>query len=272
MKILLIDGYNMFHKSRYGYTKGEYGTVYTFFRSFRALVEQMSPDKVVVALEGRPKFRYELYAEYKSNRKISNEQVDKLESYKQFKAQKDIIVDILSKLPIDLAYSQDYEADDVIGDLVINKYKNDECIVVTGDTDFIQLFDKRSDVKIYNPIKKDWVSPTSYNYVEWKSLVGDTSDNIKGISRVGPKTAEKILAKGSDYLNKWLNEDVDRKRVFERNKLLISFASINEGDIVSLSEDVDFEEVRCAFEVMKFDSMTNDNAWLRFVDTFSKLK
>jgi len=69
MKVLFVDGYNLFHRSRYGFSRGEFNIVFTFFRSFRSLVEQMNVDKVIVVLEGYPEFRHELYPAYKANRK-----------------------------------------------------------------------------------------------------------------------------------------------------------------------------------------------------------
>lgn len=269
MKIVFFDGYNLIHRARYGMTEGEFNTVYTFFRSFRLLVEQMKGDKNIITLEGNPKFRYELYPEYKANRKIDPQDSKKIEEYQNFKKQKDIIVSILSKLPVEVLQHPDYEGDDIIGRLATTVYKDDEVIVVTGDSDFIQLFNQHNNVKIYQPVKKEWVANPGIDYVLQKSLIGDTSDNISGIPGVGPKTAQKILRKTPEELEQWLAEKLERKEILMRNKKLIKFAEFSLSGILRLNNEVDFDWIKKQFEQMNFQSMLTDKAWIKFVDTFS---
>ena len=270
MRVLFVDGYNLFHRSRFSFAKGEYNIVYNFFRSFRSLVEKMKADKIIVALEGRPNFRYDLYPEYKANRKADPADEAKASEYADFKRQMNIIIDILKKLPLEILKHPEYEGDDLIGKLVTSVYKNDKCIVITGDTDFIQLFDQHDDVHIYNPIKKDWVKSPDYNYVLWKSMVGDTSDNIKGIHRVGPKTAQKVLSRTSEQISSWLDEKPERRTTVTRNQKLIQFADVPLSGVINLEEEVDLDEVRTMFESMKFESMLTDKAWSKFEETFSE--
>lgn len=269
MKIVFFDGYNLIHRARYGMAEGEFNTVYTFFRSFRSLVEQMKGDKNIITLEGNPKFRYELYSDYKANRKADPTDLKKIESYRDFQRQKDIIVDILARLPIEILKHPDYEGDDLVGKLVTSVYQDDEVIVVTGDSDFIQLFNQARNVKIYQPVKKEWVVDPKVDYVLQKSLIGDTSDNITGIPGIGPKTAQKIMSKTPDEFEKWLNEKNERKEILERNKKLIQFADVPLDGIISLNKEIDFDWVKSQFEAMDFKSMLTDKAWDKFVDTFS---
>jgi len=269
MKVLFIDGYNLIHRSRFGYSRGDYNIVYTFFRSFRSLIENMNSDKVIVALEGNPKFRFELYPEYKANRKKNRTPEKELE-YEDFKRQRDIIIEILKRLPVELIKHPEYEGDDLIGKLVTSVYKDDRCAVVTGDTDFIQLFDQSDNVSIFNPIKKEWVKSPPYDYVLWKSMVGDTSDNIKGIHRCGPKTAMKVLGWSDNKIAEWLDEKPERRAVVDRNTKLITFADVPLGGVESLSLEPDLNWVRSQFEGMEFASMLTDKAWNKFEETFSK--
>lgn len=271
MKVLFADGYNLFHRSRFGFSKGEFNIVFTFFRSFRTIVEQMDVDKVIVALEGYPKFRHELYPEYKGNRKVDPSDHKKAKEYADFRRQKDEIVRILSFLPVEVIRHPEYEGDDLIGKLVTSVYKDDECIVVTGDTDFIQLFNQHDDVKIYNPIKKEFVEAPGYDYVFWKSMVGDTSDNIKGISRVGPKTAKKIMSKTSEEIDAWLDEKPERRGVVDRNRKLIRFADVPLGGVEKVIGREDLDEVKRIFQAMEFKSIVSDRAWSRFRETFERL-
>ena len=173
-------------------------------------------------------------------------------------------------MPVDVIKHPDYEGDDLIGKLITSIYKDEECIVATADTDFIQLYDQNDGVKIYNPIKKSYVPNPDYNYVLWKSMVGDSSDNIKGIHRVGPKTAIKVLSGSDDEVNKWLDEKPERRDVVERNKRLIRFADVPLSGVINLSHEPDMDWVKEQFELMSFNSITNDTAWETFTSTFKE--
>ena len=60
MKILFLDAYNLIHRARSGFTKGDYPIIYNFFRGVRPLVEKFDPTHVYFVLEGNPKFRKQL--------------------------------------------------------------------------------------------------------------------------------------------------------------------------------------------------------------------
>jgi DNA polymerase-1 len=254
------------HRARFGFAKGDYNIVYTFFRSFRALIEKMSPDKIIVALEGKPQFRYDLYPEYKANRKFLD--AKKQEEFADFRRQKAFIIDILSKLPLELILHESYEGDDLIGTLVRKKYAQDDCIVVTGDSDFIQLLNDCSNVRIYNPIKKVWLKKPTVDYILWKSMVGDTSDNIKGIPRVGPKTADKVLSGTPSLIASWLDAKPVRRSTVTRNEKLIRFADVPLGEVQHLEVEPNICFVKQSFEKMGFESMLTDKAWSKFKTTF----
>jgi len=270
MKVLFIDGYNLMHRARYGYKVGNFSTVYTFMRSLRAMAEMIDPDKIIFVLEGYPKFRYDLYPEYKGNRVRDPTDLVKVASYEDFSRQKDIIINIMGRLPVEVIKHPDYEGDDLIGKLVTSVYKDEDCVVATADTDFIQLFDQTKNVKIYNPIKKTWVKSPPYNYVMWKSMVGDSSDNIKGIHRVGPKTAVKVLGGTPDEVAEWLDAKPERRATVTRNQKLIRFADVPLTGVVNMSSEPDFDWVRDQFEMMEFSSMLTDKAWDKFINTFEE--
>lgn len=267
MKVILIDGYNLMHRSRFGFLQGEYSTVFNFFRSLRALVEEMAGDKVIIALEGNPKFRHDLYPEYKAHR-YQNQTPEAKKEMDNFHRQKKVIFSILAKLPVEVVKHPDYEGDDLIGKLVTSVYKDDSCVVITADTDFIQLFDVAPNVKIYNPIQKEWVDRPSYNYAVWKALVGDKGDNIAGIPRVGPKTAEKILAGSPQEFSAWLNEKKERKEILERNLTLIKFADVPLEGVLKLNEEPNLDWVKEQFDQMGFTSITSEKSWAKFAATF----
>lgn len=258
MKVLFADGYNLIHRASYGYDQGDFSTVYTFFRSFRSLIQQIKPDKVIFVLEGHPKFRFDLYPEYKANRTGSSD---------DFRRQKDIIIDIMCRLPVEVIKHPDYEGDDLIGKLVTSVYNDDECVIVTGDTDFIQLLEYPNNF-IFNPIKKEWVSKSKHNYVLAKSIIGDKSDNIIGLVGVGPKTTDKVLSGTQDEIDKWLDSKPGRRETVERNQKLIKFADVPLDGVINMSTETDFDWVREEFSKMEFKTMLKDEVWERFVNTF----
>ena len=268
MKVLLLDGYNLMHRARYGFTKGPYNVVYNFFRGIRPLIEKFNPDVTYFALEGNPKYRYEIYPDYKANRK-NNLTPEKLASYEDFKVQRDLICNLITKFPIHTIKHERYEGDDLIANLTWGRHSKDQCVVISNDTDFIQLYEQ-GNVSIYSPTKKEFLMPTEYNYVFWKALVGDTSDNIKGVSGVGNKTAKKILCN----IDLWIDNNPQKAKIFKRNVSLITLADMSDdmNKVIHTKPDTNFEYVKSRFNEMEFNSMTKEKTWNKYVSTFDKLK
>ena len=97
-----------------------------------------------------------------------------------------------------------------------NKHAQEECIVVSTDTDFIQLYNTTNLVQIYNPIRKGFVPRPNFDYVKWKALRGDSSDNIMGFPGIGDKRALKIID-SEESLNNFLDAESGRREKFEHN-------------------------------------------------------
>jgi DNA polymerase-1 len=266
MKTLILDGYNLFYRARFsGVKDGETTTVFNFFRSLRLIVETMEADKIYLVLEGYPKKRFEQFAEYKAQRTYDN--ADK------FKEQRRQIVDLLQRFfPIQIVKHEDYECDDVIAYLArLEESNNNQAVVVSSDTDFIQLISAQ--IQLYNPVKKEYVERLEYDYVTFKALKGDTSDNIDGFVGVGVKKAEQ-LTKDPEKLQNFLNEGQNQQK-FQNNFDLISFHILPPDDIATLqywdlAKQNQFEELRKIFTDMRFFSLTNNTAWTKFTKTFEK--
>ena len=262
MKVLLLDAMNLIHRSRSGWMKGSNPVTFNFFRNLKPILEKFQPDQAYFVLEGKPKHRTDLLPEYKGTRK---KQPD------SFWRQKDEILDIMSRLPIFQIRHPDYECDDVIASLCKQHAADgDEVTIVSNDSDFIQVFDTMDSnlVSIYNPMKKIFVDPPPYNYLCWKSLRGDGSDNIPGIKGVGDRTAEKLLndpGKLHEFLSK-----ADNRSVFQRNKELIEFHRID-GNLECNKPELDFQYVYDTFSSMGFGSMIKDSYWQKFQNSFSTL-
>jgi 5'-3' exonuclease len=264
MNVLLVDGYNMLHRSRSGWNKGDNPIIYTFFRSFRSVVEKFRPDTVYFVLEGRPVKRLEMMEQYKAQR-VYHDKDD-------FQRQKKIIINTLkTQFPVHVVRHPHYECDDLLANLATVKHVSDECVVVSSDSDFYQLLQTHSKLKIYNPIRKKFIEVPEYDYVTWKALKGDASDNIPGFKGIGNKTASKI-ALNPDLLREFL-ECEKRNEKFMLNCEMIRFHDMTEElDTIEASKcEASWPDVRSEFSKMKFFSITNDNFWPKFVDTFSTL-
>lgn len=264
MNVVLLDAYNLIYRARYSFAaKGEYGTVYSFFRSLRALLERLGPDKVYFVLEGVPRARLEIHPSYKANR-VRDVDVD-------FREHRKIIIDMMSNLfPVHAVRHPEQECDDVIAFLV-KKHTSagDSCVVVSTDTDFLQLYNTCPGCRIYNPIKKKFAEPPVFDYVTWKSLRGDSSDNIQGIRGIGNKRATTLVSDPLK-LEELLVRDNNRD-IFEKNMSLIRFSDINENDLEYSHAIANWDEVKDNFGNMKFTSITNPKSWIKFMDTFNNL-
>ena len=146
-------------------------------------------------------------------------------------------------------------------------------VLVSSDTDFIQLIQEYSHVQLYNPIKKEFVeAPVDYDYVTWKSLRGDSSDNIPGIPGIGDKTADKIA---SDPVA--LKEFITRPEVseiFTRNYDLINFSDWSEEERIQMTcsnPNKNWDHVKNVFQEYGFSSITKEESWNKFVETFNSL-
>jgi len=272
MTILCIDFMNVAHRARSGFTSGEHAVIYNFFRQFRALVDQFKPNRVYLALEGRPVHRHEAMTEYKANR-IVEENDPRHEDLMKFFRQKDRIVELLSTyFPVSLVRHPTSEADDTIYNLIRTSSTAVPWIVVSSDTDFIQALQEFPHISLYNPVKKIFVNSPDHPYVTWKALRGDSSDNIPGIPGVGDKTAEK-LACDPELLSEFLS-DKTKAEIFQRNYNLISFREWNDEEkmkMTSSSPIRDWDIVKTTFTDMGFHSITKEGSWQKFLNTFESL-
>lgn len=272
MTILCIDFMNAAHRARSGFTSGEHAVIYNFFRQFRALVDQFKPNRVYLALEGRPVHRHAQLTEYKANR-IIEENDPRHEELMKFFKQKDRIVELLSTyFPVTLIRHPTSEADDTIYNVIKTSSTAVPWIVVSSDTDFIQALQEFSHISLYNPVKKIFVNSPDHPYITWKALRGDSSDNIPGIPGVGDKTAEK-LACDPELLVSFLSDPV-KAEMFQRNYDLISFRTWTDEErmeMTSTSPSQDWEAVKAVFTDMGFQSIVKDGSWQKFISSFQSL-
>jgi DNA polymerase-1 len=205
---ILIDGHALIYRAYHAFvtlttSKGELvNAVYGFTRILLTVMREFKPEYIAVAFDHhQPTFRHAEYIDYKSTRP---EMPDDL------KPQIDIIKKVVSAFNIPQFILPGYEADDLIGTMArqITEMNVPSLLtmIVTGDRDAFQLIDddhvhvwmpgrgKASEDREYDPAAvKEKMGVTPEQIVDLKALMGDTSDNIPGITGVGEKTATRLL-------------------------------------------------------------------------------
>lgn len=206
-KIVLVDGHNLLFRMFYGIpapiknSKGkDIRGLIGFIGGLKKIVNEFKPDSLCVIFDSETSQTNNLTidSEYKANR-VDYTNVDSEEN--PF-SQLPLIKKTLDYLNIYYSEVENNEADDFIDSLVSKNDNDNQYIIVSTDSDFIQLVN--DDVLLYVPrgkksilldkveVEKKYDIPPQ-KYILFKSLVGDKSDNIKGIKGIGSVTAAKIL-------------------------------------------------------------------------------
>ena len=105
----------------------------------------------------------------------------------------------------------------------------------------------------------------------WKALRGDPTDNIKGITGVGDKTAHKLI-KDKQKLHELLQVEENRM-IFEKNVNLIRLVDFSD-DMTAVEMSIgtkDFVQLKKVFEDLEFSSIVKEKSWEKYVNTFARL-
>lgn len=207
--LMLVDGFGLIFRAFYALDKsvsgmstssGEpTGAIFGVATMLLDTLKSQQPDYVIVALEGGRTFRHEAFTDYKATRRAMPDEL---------KAQITRVRDLIEALGIPLIEREGYEADDVIGSLATQCSAREEVdvIVVTGDSDLLQLVDDHVTVILpgtrrFGELRRydrdaviDRYSFGPEHVPDYKALVGDTSDNIPGVPGIGEKTAKALIA------------------------------------------------------------------------------
>lgn len=197
--IVLVDGSSYLYRAFHALpaltnSKGQAtGAIYGIINMLKRIIADYGPQYMAVVFDAKGKtFRDDIYQAYKATRSpMPQELVSQIEP----------IHKIIKAMGIPLLMIEGVEADDVIGTLSAHaKAAQFETIISTGDKDLAQLVDE--EVKLINTmtntlldiegVKEKFGIPPGL-IVDYLSLIGDTSDNIPGVPKVGPKTAVKWL-------------------------------------------------------------------------------
>lgn len=200
-KLLIVDVSNLFYRSFFGSDSlvTSYGlpvqALHGFVRGMNAIMRDHKPNYIALALEGEgPSFRKVIEPLYKANRSELNEDLKK---------QLDILPRLIDALGYKTYSAKGFEADDVIGTIANLASRTSPTLsveIVSSDKDFSQLVTdqitlldlmKGKKLNGIDILKKYEVYP--HQFVDYLAIVGDSSDNIKGVEGIGPKGASKLL-------------------------------------------------------------------------------
>lgn len=204
-KLLLIDAYNVAYRSFYALPQSletsqnlPVNALYGFLKSLMMMYRDLSPEYLAVCLDGPEKtFRALEDSSYKAQRKETPEAL-----IIQLKQLSEVLLPTL-KAPF--VIKQGFEADDLIATLSREHAAQCDVYIASNDKDLFQLLEgdririllpgkNSSELRLYteNNFFADYGIQTS-QFAFYKALVGDSSDNLKGINNIGPKTALKLI-------------------------------------------------------------------------------
>lgn len=204
-KILLVDGCNLLFQMFFGMPsriinengKAIQGTL-GFVGALLKIIRMTKPSYVAVLFDGESHNpRVDVDAEYKANREDYSKVAEEENPFLQLPD----IYAALDFLGICHAETVDCEADDWMAGYVL-RYIEEEFVISSFDSDFFQLISDRVTVLRYRGEKsvfcdvaylQDKFNISPDRYADFKSLTGDTADNIKGAEKVGPKTASELV-------------------------------------------------------------------------------
>ena len=272
-KLVIFDGHALVHRGFHAIphltTKDGTPTnaVYGFTMMMLLALRELKPDYAIVAWDAPGKtFRHDQYSDYKATRKKAPDEL-----YAQMPLTKELV----AAFNIPLIEAPGYEADDIIGTLTKSYKDKLDVVVVTGDMDELQLVSENvavytmrkgfSDTFIYDEkAVYDKYGVTPEEFIVYKALKGDTSDNIPGVTGIGDKGATDLV---SEYktLDK-IYENIELIKPALAKKL----AAGKENAYLSLDLSTIKRDVESDFKLA--DSALHDYDKKKVFDLFHKLE
>lgn len=212
--IVLLDSYSLLYRAYYAIQTvmtdkngRPLNAVFGFTNMLLRIIDEIKPTHMVATFDCHgPTFRHERCDYYKATRKPMPEDL---------RPQVGAVRELLDAMGIKIVELQGYEGDDMLGTL--SKKLDGNKIIVTGDRDSLQLVSENTkvwltkrgitDVVEYDLERLENEGLKPYQIIELKALMGDSSDNIKGIAGIGEKTAKNLIATYQDVENLYKHAD-----------------------------------------------------------------
>lgn len=282
-KLFLIDAMAMIYRAFYAMNKSprinskglDTSAAFGFFNTLLSLLKQYKPTHIGIAFDLHgPTFRHKEFADYKSNRQATPDEIRQMEPY---------IRDIIDAMHIPILSSEGYEADDVIGTLAKQAAKQGfEVYMVTPDKDYAQLVEENvkilklgrmgSDAEIWgvDEVLQKFEIEHPKQVIDILGLWGDSSDNIPGVPGVGEKKAKALLKQFGSIENaiercdeiesKSLRNAIsENKELALQSKFLATIVLDVPVEFDAKEFEVkqpDFESCKCLFEELEFKTFS----------------
>ncbi len=239
-KLLLVDGNSILNRGFFGLpllsnSDGIYtNAVLGFMNITLKVITDEKPDYLVVAFDVHaPTFRHKMFEAYKGTRKPMPSEL---------KMQLPVIREVLKAMKVSVVEMAGYEADDILGTLA-KRYQKEgfEVTLLSGDRDLLQISDEHIKISIpkttkgktetFNYYPQDVINEygvTPLQFIDVKALMGDSSDNIPGVTKVGQKTATDLIVKYGGLDGVYENIE-DQKGKLKENL-------VNDKDVAYLSK------------------------------------
>lgn len=266
-KLFLIDAMAMIYRAFYAMNKSprinskglDTSAAFGFFTTLLSLLKQYKPTHLGIAFDLHgPTFRHKEFADYKSNRQATPDEIRQMEPY---------IRDIIDAMHIPMLSCEGYEADDVIGTLAKQAAKQGfEVYMVTPDKDYAQLVEENvkilklgrmgSEAEIWgvDEVLQRFEIERPEQVIDILGLWGDSSDNIPGVPGVGEKKAKALLKQFGS-----IEQAIEHCDEIESKSLRNTLSEHKESALQSkylativLDVPIEFEETK--FEVRQPDS------------------
>ncbi len=280
--LLIVDGHSLAFRAFYALPVDSFVThdgqhtnaIHGFISMFLGLLAKEKPTHVAVAFDiSRFSFRTREYPEYKGTRG---------ETPPEFVGQVPLLQEALAAMNVTTITKEDYEADDILATLAHQgSEKGYDVLVVSGDRDTIQLVNENvtllypnargvSELKRYDPdTVRERYGIAPEQYPEIAALVGETSDNLPGIDKVGEKTAVKWITQYGSLENLLehadeiggvvgnnLREQRDRAERNRRLNRLLTDLELPVGPDDLERGPMDVPAVKSIFERLQFRTLT----------------
>lgn len=276
-KLLLIDGHSMINRAFYGVpdltnSSGVHtGAVFGFLNIILKVIEEEKPDYFAVAFDtSAPTFRHGMYGAYKGTRKPMPEEL---------RSQVPIVQSLLLDMEVPVLMKEGIEADDILGTIAAKwEKKGFEVLIVSGDRDLLQLVTDKTKLILPRTVKgettisryfpedvKNEYKVSPKGIIELKALMGDSSDNIPGVPKIGEKTATELLIKYGNIANlKEHIDEVSKKSIRESLHENFALAELSKA-LATIKTDCDIELDE---DDAVFENLFNDKAF----ETLKKLE
>ena len=259
-KILIVDFLNTYLRAWTGSpamnNNGEHvGGVTGFLYSIGNAIKTFQPTRCILVSDGENSAarKRKIYPEYKEKRSVKfnvNRQYDfknEAEEKQAMYMQMQLLLGYLEHMPIQMVTADATEADDTIAYLAQELFckKENKVIIMSSDKDFLQLVDDR--INVWSPTKKKLYTPKSVldeygvhtnNFLYYRTLDGDKSDNIPGVEGVGLKTLKKYIPIIAEEKRLTVDSIIEYATKQNEGKKKLKFYEniINSKDIIVMNE------------------------------------